>query len=155
MSSKFFSIEDLSDAILVHDLTITRSCFNMNTFFSIDRCTDNQLQNCFNNKMRSKYIPYSTMYHIGTGICTFLFQSGVLWTTGQLHFEICGPLLNSTAVVDCHIPSSTHPHPHPHPHPTPNSTCIHVNQPLMHKTVAQGMELTTLYIPLLALSDGG
>ena len=33
-------------------------------------------------------VPYPTMHHFGTEMCTFLFQSDALWDIGQVHFEI-------------------------------------------------------------------
>ena len=34
-------------------------------------------------------VPYSTIHHFGTEMCTFLFQSGALWDMGQVHCGIC------------------------------------------------------------------
>ena len=45
-------------------------------------------------KSHTAPFPYPTIYHFGTEMCTFLFQSGVLWDMGQGHCGICavGPL---------------------------------------------------------------
>ena len=50
--------------------------------------TSKDLINHF-RKSHTTLVPYPTIYHIGTEICTFLFQSGVLWIMGQLHLGIC------------------------------------------------------------------
>ena len=41
---------------------------------------------------------YPTIHHFGTEVCTFLFQSGVLWDIGQVHCGIC-----DTGQLEAHI----------------------------------------------------
>ena len=40
-------------------------------------------------------VPYPTIHHFGTEMCTFLFQSGVLWDMEQVHYGICETILLS------------------------------------------------------------
>ena len=54
-------------------------------------------------------VPYPTITHIGTEMYTFLFQYGLLWDMGQMHYGICeidvsinrDTLLQSITITSC------------------------------------------------------
>ena len=43
--------------------------------------------------------PYTTILHFGTEMCTFLFQSGVLWDMAQMHCGLVRLFMHYTDVI--------------------------------------------------------